>query len=115
MAGSGVASLTDKQRFACSLVEGAVVAVVRAGAGRKLVASAMYAAVAAALAGESGLADSSDSEDEDIQLRVGRLESGLQLHKKLDGKVGFHSHYLGHSLAAARAQGKLSPQEAAAG
>ncbi len=66
LAGSGGASLSDKQHFACSLVEGAVAAVVRTGAGCKLVASATYAAVAAALAGGGGQTENSDSEDEDM-------------------------------------------------
>ncbi len=75
------ASLTAKQLWACCLIEGAVAAVARTGAGRKLVSSATYAAVAAALAGGEGLAEFSDGDDDDMPLRVEQVADGLQMHR----------------------------------
>ncbi len=102
--------MSDKQRYGRYLVEGVVAAAfaapVQSGASRKLVASATYAAVAAAMSGAGELVELGEGctvADEDMHQRVEHLAGGLEVHRELDCRLGHHTHFLGQALAQARA------------
>ena len=90
------------------LVHAAVAGAVSAGASRQVAAAVASAAMRVA-------ADEVADREEEVEQRSQAVGRALALHKALGAGGGEHHHCLGFALAAAKAEGVLSPTEYDAG